>query len=481
MSFITTIREDINTVQTHDPAAQNGLVIFLSYPGLHAKWAHTPEHWLWNHGLHSIARVMSQFTRFMTGVEIHPAAQIGRRLFIDHAMGVVIGETTIVGDDCVLYQGVTLGGTGKECGKRHPTLGDRVTVGTGAKVLGNIRIGDDVKIGGNSVVVKDVPSNSTVVGVPGRVVRRAGCRVLNENMDRREHRESMPDPVQEQSLLNREGSGAKPASRVWIIVLLILLFGGFALIFGGEWGPSTGAAGLAMQACQGVGLITFGISLAMTARLLHLQHRTKTTGTPAAPNERTRDALRREYVQELVMLAPAVAAYAGCALLYLTGVSFLEDETALNLIIMMAFAGGAVALAALVHRRRKRRGVSYKHLGNAGLIAFCLAFAVGGALIGWDIAWRAAVDAANGPATVRCFYRDYDIDRPTGRYAGLHPTKLELAFTNVSGDGTMPNPVVYIAAGDVDAVLDQVFRENAFAIDLTYYPNSNVFVSAEAA
>ena len=278
-----------------------------------------------------------------------------------------------------------------------------------------------------------------------------------------------------------EARGAKPASRVWIIVLLILLFGGFALIFGGEWGPSTGAAGLAMQACQGVGLITFGISLAMTARLLHLQHRTKTTGTPAAPNERTRDALRREYVQELVMLAPAVAAYAGCALLYLTGVSFLEDETALNLIIMLAFAGGAVALAALVHRRRKRRGVSYKHLGNAGLIAFCLSFAVGGALIGWDIAWRAAVDAANGPATVRCFYRDYDIDRPTGRYAGLHPTKLELAFTNVSGDGTMPNPVVYIAAGDVDAVLDQVFRENAFAIDLTYYPNSNVFVSAEAA
>lgn len=205
MSFITTIREDIKTVQAHDPAAQNGLVIFLSYPGLHAKWAHTPEHWLWNHGMRSIARVMSQFTRFMTGVEIHPAARIGRRLFIDHAMGVVIGETTVVGDDCVLYQGVTLGGTGKECGKRHPTLGDRVTVGTGAKVLGNIRIGDDAKIGGNSVVVKDVPGNSTVVGVPGRVVRRAGCRVLNESMDRREHRESMPDPVQEQSLLNREG------------------------------------------------------------------------------------------------------------------------------------------------------------------------------------------------------------------------------------------------------------------------------------
>lgn len=221
--------------------------------------------------------------------------------------------------------------------------------------------------------------------------------------------------------------------------------------------------------------------MAMTARLLHLQHRTKTTGTPAAPNERTRNALRREYVQELVMLAPAVAAYAGCALLYLAGVSFLEDETALNLIIMLAFAGGAVALAALVHRRRKRGGVAYKHLGNAGLIAFCLVFAVGGALIGWDIAWRAAVDAASGPSTVRCFYRDYDIDKPTGRYAGLHPTKFELAFTNVSGDGTMPNPVVYIAAGDVDAVLDQVFRDSAFAIDLTYYPNSNVFVSAKKA
>ena len=109
-----------------------------------------------------------------------------------------------------------------------------------------------------------------------------------------------------------------------------------------------------------------------------------------------------------------------------------------------------------------------------------LAFA-GGALICWDIAWRAAVDAASGPATVRCFYRDYDIDRPTGRYAGLHPTKLELAFTNVSGDGTMPNPVVYIAAGDVDAVLDQVFRDSTFAIDLTYYPNSNIFVSAKKA
>ena len=123
----------------------------------------------------------------------------------DHAMGVVIGETTVVGDDCVLYQGVTLGGTGKECGKRHPTLGNNVTVGAGAKVLGNIQIGDNVKVGGNSVVVKDVPENCTVVGIPGRVVRRNGCRIVEETYNRDKHRENMPDPVEEQSRLNREG------------------------------------------------------------------------------------------------------------------------------------------------------------------------------------------------------------------------------------------------------------------------------------
>lgn len=205
MSFITTIREDIRRVQEQDPAAQSGPIIFLTYPGLHAKWMHTPEHWLWEHGLRGFARVLSQTTRFFTGVEIHPAAQLGRRFFIDHAMGVVIGETTIVGDDCVLYQGVTLGGTGNECGKRHPTLGNNVTVGTGAKVLGNITIGDNVRIGGNSVVVKDVPSDSTVVGIPGRVVRRNGCRVMEEEFDARRHRESMPDPVHEASMINREG------------------------------------------------------------------------------------------------------------------------------------------------------------------------------------------------------------------------------------------------------------------------------------
>lgn len=205
MGIITTVREDIANVKRSDPAAQSAFTIFISYPGLHAKWMHTPEHWLWEHGAKSLARVLSQITRFFTGVEIHPAAQLGRRLFIDHAMGVVIGETTIVGDDCVLYQGVTLGGTGNECGKRHPTLGDGVVVGSGAKVLGNITIGDHVRIGGNSVVVKDVPADCTVVGVPGRVVRRNGCRVLEATYNKSQRRASMPDPVEEQSRMNREG------------------------------------------------------------------------------------------------------------------------------------------------------------------------------------------------------------------------------------------------------------------------------------
>ena len=205
MGFIATIKEDIRTVKANDPAAQSSFVIFVSYPGLHAKWAHTPEHWLWEHGRKSLARVMSQVTRFFTGVEIHPAAKLGRRLFIDHAMGVVIGETCEVGDDCVLYQGVTLGGTGNECGKRHPTLGNNVIVGTGAKVLGNIHIGDRVRIGGNSVVVKDVPPDCTVVGIPGRVVRRNGCRVMQETFEESRHRMSLPDPVEEQSRMNREG------------------------------------------------------------------------------------------------------------------------------------------------------------------------------------------------------------------------------------------------------------------------------------
>ncbi|MBQ3106491.1 MAG: serine O-acetyltransferase, partial [Eggerthellaceae bacterium] len=143
MNVFSIIKEDIQAVKDRDPAAQSSFIIWLTYPGLHARWSHVVEHWLWNHGLRSLARISSQFTRFMTGVEIHPGARIGRRFFIDHAMGVIIGETTVIGDDCTLYQGVTLGGTGKETGKRHPTLGNNVLVGVGAAVLGNITVGDN--------------------------------------------------------------------------------------------------------------------------------------------------------------------------------------------------------------------------------------------------------------------------------------------------------------------------------------------------
>ena len=194
MSFINTIREDIKTVQAQDPAAQNGLVIFLSYPGLHAKWNHVPEHWLWEHGHRSLARVLSQLTRHITGVEIHPAAQIGKHFFIDHAMGVVIGETAIVGDNCVLYQGVTLGGTGNETGKRHPTLGNNVMVGSGAKVLGPFTVGDNARIAAGAVVLSAVPEDCTAVGVPAHVVRVAGkIATFADEVDQI----SVRDPVEE--------------------------------------------------------------------------------------------------------------------------------------------------------------------------------------------------------------------------------------------------------------------------------------------
>lgn len=197
MNIFKTIAEDIRAVKDRDPAAQSSFIIWLTYPGLHARWSHVVEHWLWNHGAKSLARISSQFTRFMTGVEIHPAAQIGRRFFIDHAMGVIIGETTVVGDDCTLYQGVTLGGTGKETGKRHPTLGNNVLVGVGAAVLGNITVGDNSKVGGGAVVVNDVPPNSTVVGIPGHVVVRDGKRVTEDAKAAAKHRESLPDPMEE--------------------------------------------------------------------------------------------------------------------------------------------------------------------------------------------------------------------------------------------------------------------------------------------
>jgi serine O-acetyltransferase len=165
------IREQFDTIFREDPAAKSVVEIFFCYPGFHAILAHRLAHNLYRWNVPLIPRLISQISRFFTGIEIHPGATIGRRFFIDHGMGVVIGETTEIGDDVLLYQGVTLGGTGNETGKRHPTLGNHVVVGTGAKVLGNICIGNHVRIGAGSVVVHPVPDKSTVVGVPGRVVR----------------------------------------------------------------------------------------------------------------------------------------------------------------------------------------------------------------------------------------------------------------------------------------------------------------------
>ncbi len=206
------IREDIVAFKAKDPAATSTLSVVLNSPGLRAIWAYRRQHWLWTHGHHGLARWLSTRSRRKFGVEIHPGAQIGRRFLIDHGMGIVVGETTIIGDDCMIYQGVTLGGTGKETGKRHPTLGNNVVVGVGAKVLGNITLGDNVKVGGGAVVVKDVPPDCTVVGVPGHVVRIDGkrpseacepvptevaCRLKAEAEEREnhQHRQDLPDPL----------------------------------------------------------------------------------------------------------------------------------------------------------------------------------------------------------------------------------------------------------------------------------------------
>jgi serine O-acetyltransferase len=181
------IREQIDTIFRGDPAAKSTLEIFLCYPGFHAILLHRAAHRIHMAGFVLLARIVSQFNRVVTGIDIHPGATVGRRCFIDHGMGVVIGETTEIGDDVLLYQGVTLGGTGKEKGKRHPTIGNNVVIGTGAKILGNITIGDHTKIGAGSVVIRSVPDHSTVVGVPGRVVR---SRVDSGDL---EHG-SLPDP-----------------------------------------------------------------------------------------------------------------------------------------------------------------------------------------------------------------------------------------------------------------------------------------------
>src|ERR1700687_1713846 len=176
--LLSLIREDVASVLEHDPAAKSRLEIYLCYSGLHAVWFYRINHWLWNHCFFLLARWLSQVARFLTGIEIHPGATIGRRLFIDHGMGVVIGETAIVGDDVTIYHGVTLGGTSLQKKKRHPTLGNGVVVGNTSSVLGDIVVGDNSRVGAGSVVLRDVPPHSTVVGVPAHIVYRDGKRAV---------------------------------------------------------------------------------------------------------------------------------------------------------------------------------------------------------------------------------------------------------------------------------------------------------------
>lgn len=193
MAKVRQIAQDLQAVFERDPAATSRLEVFLMYSGFHALLAYRIAHWLWKSNVPFFPRLISQIARWITGVEIHPGAIIGTGFFIDHGMGVVIGETTEIGDYVTLFQGVTLGGTGKERGKRHPTLGNHVVVGAGAKVLGGIRIGDNVKIGANAVVLRSVPANSTVVGNPGRIVKCDGERLPEATMDHT----NIPDPIAE--------------------------------------------------------------------------------------------------------------------------------------------------------------------------------------------------------------------------------------------------------------------------------------------
>lgn len=188
------IREQVKTVFKHDPAAKSGLEVLLCYPGVHAIFLHRVAHRFYRARLFVAARLISHFARLLTGIEIHPGATIGRRFFIDHGMGVVIGETAVIGDDVLIYQGVTLGGTGHGKERRHPVLGNHVVVGSGAKVLGNIELGKWVKVGAGSVVVKPVPAHATVVGIPGRIVAVKGVAVSHDEWQMLEHGE-LPDPV----------------------------------------------------------------------------------------------------------------------------------------------------------------------------------------------------------------------------------------------------------------------------------------------
>jgi len=191
--LLNTFKEDIRTTKERDPAARSTLEILLTYPGFHALQFHRIAHRFYQKDLKLIARLISHISRFLTGIEIHPGAKIGKSFFIDHGMGIVVGETTEIGDNVTLYQGVTLGGTGKEKGKRHPTIGNNVVIGVGATILGAITIGDNAVVGGGAVVVRPVPLNSTVVGIPGRVVKREGKRIPTMDL----HHERLPDPVAE--------------------------------------------------------------------------------------------------------------------------------------------------------------------------------------------------------------------------------------------------------------------------------------------
>ena len=184
------IREDIQSIRERDPAARGTIEILMTYSGLHAVWMYRIAHMFYKKKLFFVARLISQFARFLTGIEIHPGATIGKGLLIDHGSGVVIGETAEIGDNCLIYQGVTLGGTGKEHGKRHPTLGNNVMVGSGAKILGPFKVGDNAKIAANAVVLEEVPPNSTAVGVPAKIVKQDGKRT--QDLDQIH----IPDPVQ---------------------------------------------------------------------------------------------------------------------------------------------------------------------------------------------------------------------------------------------------------------------------------------------
>lgn len=198
MGWMKNIIGDMNTIMKRDPAARSRLEVFLCYPGYHAVVWHRAAHFFYEHRLYLLARIISQISRFFTLIEIHPGAKIGRGFFIDHGAGVVIGETAEIGDCVTIYQGVTLGGTGKEKGKRHPTIGNHVTISTGAKVLGSFTIGDNVKIGAGSVVLRQVPPNCTVVGVPGRIVINNGMKVDDEAEDWADlDHHLLPDPVAE--------------------------------------------------------------------------------------------------------------------------------------------------------------------------------------------------------------------------------------------------------------------------------------------